>query len=182
MSSCTYSLDRRLRILNQTGEGANKPIKGNWPYLLYFCILDNKKCSKGLQGHTGGPSLGPWTYRAPKMDLKIFEPLSGCICYFYIVHYTLYILAPLTMLEHFCGHCGTVPRLRGPSWTQDFQQQAVKTMIDGTAVPTIIVGTTVSTMIVGTNICLVVVPCSNNLCWNSCSNNHCCNNCSNNNC
>ena len=62
-----------------------------------------------------GPFYGP--YRAPKMNLKIFEPLSGCICYFYIIHYTLYILAPLTMLEHFCGHCGTLPRLRGPSWT-----------------------------------------------------------------
>ena len=48
------------------------------------------------------------------MDLKIFEPLSGCICYFYIIHYTLYILAPLIMLEQFCGHCGTLPRLRGP--------------------------------------------------------------------
>ena len=28
---------------------------------------------------------------------------------FYILHYT--------KLEHFCGHCGTLPRLRGPSWT-----------------------------------------------------------------
>ena len=38
--------------------------------------------------------------------------------------------------------------------TQDFQQQAVKTMIVGTAVPTIIVGTTVSTMIEGRKISL----------------------------
>ena len=60
-----------------------------------------------------------WTfngpYRAPKMNLKILEPLSGCLCCFYIKHNTLYILAPLTMLEHFCGHCGTLPRAKGPS-------------------------------------------------------------------
>ena len=48
------------------------------------------------------------------MDLKIFEPLSGCVCCFYIKHYILYILAPLIMLEHFCGHCGTLPRAKGP--------------------------------------------------------------------
>ena len=49
------------------------------------------------------------------MDLKIFEPLSGCVCCFFIKHYTLYILAPLTMLEHFCGLCGTLPRAKGSS-------------------------------------------------------------------
>ena len=31
--------------------------------------------------------------------------------------YILYSPAPLTMLEHLFGHCPTVPRLRGPSWT-----------------------------------------------------------------
>ena len=50
---------------------------------------------------------------APKRDLKISDPLSGCVYHFYIIH----SLAPLTMLELFFGHCGTLPRLRGPSWT-----------------------------------------------------------------
>ena len=43
----------------------------------------------------------------------ILEPLSGYVYHFYIIH----SLSPLTMLELFFGHCGTLPRLRGPSWT-----------------------------------------------------------------
>ena len=37
--------------------------------------------------------------------------------FFWDTLYILYSLAPLTMLEHLLGHCPTVPRLRGPSWT-----------------------------------------------------------------
>ena len=59
----------------------------------------------------------PWSfkgpYRAPKVDLMIFEKILGHVYHFYI----LYSLAPLTMLEHFFGYCGTLPRLRGPSLT-----------------------------------------------------------------
>ena len=40
------------------------------------------------------------------MDLKIFERLLGCICYFYIIHSTIYILAPLTMLAIRSKHNG----------------------------------------------------------------------------
>ena len=94
----------------------------------HICQIIAFKTTKNVSRNSRDTKVDPhqvqdptWTfnrpYRAPKMDLKIFEPLSGCICYFYIIHYTLYILAPLTMLEHFCGHCGTLPRLRGPSWT-----------------------------------------------------------------
>ena len=46
-------------------------------------------------------------------DPIILEPISGCEYHFYIVHH----LAPLTILEHFFGHCGTLSGLKGPSWT-----------------------------------------------------------------
>ena len=48
------------------------------------------------------------------MDLIISEPISGCIYHFYIAHH---LLAPPTILKHFFGHCRTLPRLKGPSWT-----------------------------------------------------------------
>ena len=56
------------------------------------------------------------------MDLKIHEPLLSCICYFYILHSTLYILDHLTLLEHFVvivelyQGSGGPP---GPSWAQN---------------------------------------------------------------
>ena len=42
----------------------------------------------------------------------IFEPISGCVYIFYIVQY----LAPLTIFDHFSGHCGTLLGLKGPFW------------------------------------------------------------------
>ena len=53
-------------------------------------------------------------YMSPKMDLINFEPISGCIYYYYVV---CYVVAHLTILENFLGHCGTLPGLKGPSWT-----------------------------------------------------------------
>ena len=41
----------------------------------------------------------------------IFKPFS-----LPFLHYTYYCV-PLTILEHLFGHCGTLQRLRGPSWT-----------------------------------------------------------------
>ena len=54
----------------------------------------------------------PWffngPYRAPKIGLNIFKPLSGCVYHFYVTH----------SLTLFFGHYGTLPRPRGPSkWT-----------------------------------------------------------------
>ena len=99
---------------------------GKWPtreyqiYRLYFCILSNKKHIKGLKGHKSLllTSLGRFMDPAGPLKLTvpyliIFEPISGCVYHFYIVHY----LAPLTILEHFFGHCGTHSGLKGPSWT-----------------------------------------------------------------
>ena len=69
------------------------PHKENWPYLLYFCILDNKNISRDSRDIKVDPYWvqdpswsfnGP--YRAPKMDLMIFEPISGSLYHFYIVH------------------------------------------------------------------------------------------------
>ena len=47
------------------------------------------------------------------MDLTIFEKNPGFVYHLYILH----SLAPLNILEDFFGHCGTLPRLREPSWT-----------------------------------------------------------------
>ena len=58
--------------------GGSKFIRSvNWPYLLYFCILYNKNCIKGLWGHKGGPLLGlgpalvlQWTLHGPTIHSK----------------------------------------------------------------------------------------------------------------
>ena len=90
-------------------------------------IFLHTKQQKTLQGTLGTQdltSMGSKTSHGPTMDptgplnwtskfLNILEPLSGYVYHFYIIH----SLAPLPMLEHFVGHCGTLPRQRGPSWT-----------------------------------------------------------------
>ena len=48
------------------------------------------------------------------LDLIIFKPILGCVYHFYNVHH---LLAPPTVLEHFFGHCETLPGLKEPSWT-----------------------------------------------------------------
>ena len=62
----------------------------------------------------------PWSFhgpcRAPKVDdpgSYDFQPYLGSYYHFYIVHY----VAPLKILEHFLGHCGSLSGLKGPSWT-----------------------------------------------------------------
>ena len=85
------------------------------------------KQQKTFQGTLGTQDLtfkGSKTSQGPSMDptgplnwsskfSNILGPLSGYVYHFYIIH----SLAPLTMLELFFGHCGTLPRLSGPSWT-----------------------------------------------------------------
>ena len=61
-----------------------------------------------------GPSMKPtgplkWTVQDP----TISEPISVVVYHFYIVHY----LAPLTILEHFLAHCGTLSGPKELSWT-----------------------------------------------------------------
>ena len=60
------------------------PHKGNWPFLLHFCILDNKNVSRDSRDTKVDPHWvqdQPWSfngsYRAPKMDLMIFEKNPG---------------------------------------------------------------------------------------------------------
>ena len=43
----------------------------------------------------------------------IFEKNPGFVNLLFIVHSA----APLNIIEHFFGHCGTLPGPRGPSWT-----------------------------------------------------------------
>ena len=64
-----------------------------------------------------GPSLGPGHALAPKMDLKFLSLFQAvfAISTLYIIH----SLVPLTMLEHFFGPCGTLPRVRGPGTLLD---------------------------------------------------------------
>merc|ERR1712121_410966 len=55
-----------------------------------------------------GPSMDPtgpliWTSKFSSLFQAVFAVS------------TLNIIAPLTMLEHFCGHYGTLPRAKGPS-------------------------------------------------------------------
>ena len=99
-------------------EGCNHPPPENQLYQSYFCILNNKKHSKGLtRPYLHRVQELPWSfngpYRAPKLDLMVFEKISGRVYQFYI----FYSVAPLTMLGHLFGHFPTLPRLRGPSWT-----------------------------------------------------------------
>ena len=69
------------------------PHKGNWPYLLDFWILDNKKVSGDSWDTSADPHRvqdQPWSFHGPyrvlKMDLIIFEPISGCVYHFYILY------------------------------------------------------------------------------------------------
>ena len=64
-------------------------------------------------------------YMDPKMDFNIFEPFTGCVYHLYIVHSSR---APLNHVDHFIGHCGTLPRLRGPSRT--FMDPPMDTKMD----------------------------------------------------
>ena len=71
------------------------PHKGNWPFLLHFCILDNKNVSRDSRDTKVDPHWvqdQPWSlngpYGAPIMDFEIVEPFSGLVCNFYII-YTL---------------------------------------------------------------------------------------------
>ena len=41
-----------------------------------WTLIASMSCLVPLMDHTG-----------IQMDLQIFEPLSGCVCYFYIIHY-----------------------------------------------------------------------------------------------
>ena len=52
-------------------------------------------------------------YRAPKLDLMVFENILGRVYQFYI----FYSVTPLIMLGHFFRHFPTLKWLRGPSWT-----------------------------------------------------------------
>ena len=45
------------------------------------------------------------------MDLISFEPISGCVYHFYIVHH---LLAPPTISENFFDHNGIIPGPSGP--------------------------------------------------------------------
>ena len=69
------------------------PHMGNWPYLLDFWILDNKKVSGDswdTSADTHRVQDQPWSFHGPyrvlKMDLIIFEPISGCVYHFYIFY------------------------------------------------------------------------------------------------
>ena len=62
VKNCMYSLawfSAKLRVMCQEGcdksDVSNMLNKGNWPYLLDFCILDNKKRIMGLFGHKCRP-------------------------------------------------------------------------------------------------------------------------------
>ena len=89
-----------------------------------FLHTKQQKTFQGTLGTQDLTSKGSKTSHGPSMDptgplnwsskfSNILEPLSGYVYHFYIIH----SLAPLAMLELFFGHCGTLSRLRGPSWT-----------------------------------------------------------------
>ena len=91
-------------------------------HLCNSCIQSKKNLSESTDTRymVHRVQVQPWSfngpYRAPKRDQRIFkilEPLSGCVYHFNIID----PLASLTMLEHIFGHCGTLPRVRGPSST-----------------------------------------------------------------
>ena len=101
-------------------QGANGPLEkiGRMGYVFSFKgtqtiprdSREPKSDPNGIQDPTWSFN-GP--YRDPKIDLMIFEKNPGFVYYLYILH----SLAPLNILEHFFGHCGTLPGPRGPSWT-----------------------------------------------------------------
>ena len=92
--------------------------------LAIFLHTNQQKTFQGTLGTQDHASIVSKTILGPSMDptrplkwtlwfLRKFRDFWENFGFFYI----LYSLAPLTMLEHLFGHCPTVPRLRGPSWT-----------------------------------------------------------------
>ena len=122
---------RQLTLLNATyfqnyltRGGAQSSSNLKSAVLSIFLHTKQQKTFQGTletQDHTSivsktilGPSMDPtrplkWTL----WFLRKFRDFWENFWFFYILH----SLAPLTMLEHLFGHCLTVPRLRGPSWT-----------------------------------------------------------------
>ena len=113
-----------LSKLFNTGVGAQSSSTLKSAVSAIFLHTNQQKTFQrtlGTQDHTSivsktilGPSMDPtrplkWTL----WILRKFRDFWENFRFFYI----LYSLAPLTMLEHLFGHCPTVPRLRGPSWT-----------------------------------------------------------------
>ena len=89
-----------------------------------FLNTNQQKTFQGILGTQDNSSIVSKTILGFSMDptrpvkwtlwfLRKFRDFWENFGFFYI----LYSLAPLTMLEHLFGHCPTVPRLRGPSWT-----------------------------------------------------------------
>ena len=113
------------------------PAGGNWPYLLCFCILDNKKGIKGLQGHKGGPSLGlgpalviqwtlpTWPYNRPNMNLYQTLLFSN------LLHDVLSFSGPLNILENLFGPCGTKLGYKELSWTFMGPKRTLKQILYG---------------------------------------------------
>ena len=89
-----------------------------------FLHTKQQKTFQGTLGTQDHTSIGSRTSLGPLMDPT--GPLKGTLWFSqkfqdfgenFGLFYILYSLAPLTMLDHLFGHCPTLPRLRGPSWT-----------------------------------------------------------------
>ena len=110
--------------LPRGGGGAQSSSTLKSAVLAIFLHTNQQKPFQGTLGTQDHTSIGSKTILGPSWDPK--RPLKWTLWFlrkfcdfwenfgfFYILH----SLAPLTMLEHLLGHCPTVPRLRGPSWT-----------------------------------------------------------------
>ena len=89
-----------------------------------FLHTKQQKTFQGTLGTQDHTSIGSRTSLGPLMDPT--GPLKWTLWFSqkfqdfwenFGLFYILYSLAPLTMLDHVFGHCATLPRLRGLSWT-----------------------------------------------------------------
>ena len=112
------------RIIYFWGGGTQSSSHQKSAVSAIFLHTKQQKTFQGTLGTQDHTSIGSRTSLGPLMDptgplkwtlwfLRKFQDFWENFGLFYILH----SLAPLTMLDHLFGHCPTLPRLRGPSWT-----------------------------------------------------------------